>query len=73
MPQELILSSVIRNDFTGAVSSENFNLITQNFQPGSDGWATRDGSYIHVQVGGLKLKNAGLRLPRFSASRTTQL
>lgn len=60
----LFLSSVIKNNsVTGAVSRENFQLVTQNFQPGSDDWATEDGSYIRTTVGGLKLKDAGIRLP----------
>lgn len=62
----LFLCSILQNNsITGAVSSENFQLITQNFQPGSDGWATSDGSYIRTTSGGLKLKDAGIRLPGY--------
>lgn len=61
----LFLSTVLENSFMGSVASDNFTLIIQNFQPGSDGWATADGSYIHTTVGGLKLQDAGIRLPGY--------
>jgi hypothetical protein len=62
----LFLSAAVRNDgLGGAVSRENFQITIQNFQPGSDGWATQDGSYIHTTVGGMTLKDARFRLPGF--------
>lgn len=61
----LFLCAVLENDrFLGSVSTENFQLIFQNFRPESDGWATSDGSYLTKMAGGLKLKDAGIRLPR---------
>ncbi|MCK4798687.1 MAG: hypothetical protein KAT05_15015, partial [Spirochaetes bacterium] len=61
------LSAVIENSSIGAVSSENFRLIVQNFQPGSDRYAVDDGSYVQITIGGLRLKDAGVRLsPRVS-------
>lgn len=65
----LFLSAVVENSSIGAVSSENFRLIVQNFQPGSDGYAIDDGSYVRISIGGLRLKDAGVRLP----PRATQL
>lgn len=63
----LFFSAAMENDVLGAVSSDSFHLITQNFTPGEDGWGITDGSYIQITIGGLKLKNAGVRLsPRMT-------
>jgi len=59
----LFLSAVAENNSLNAVASDNFHLITQNFTPGDDGWGITDGSYIQITVGGLKLTDAGVRLP----------
>lgn len=63
----LFFSAVMENSTLGAVSSDNFQLITQNFTPGEDRWGITDGSYIQITIGGLKLKSAGVRLsPRIT-------
>lgn len=63
----LFLSAVIRNNslLGDAVSSENFHLVIQNFQPGSNGCVTSDGSYIRTKVISSKLRDAGIHLPGF--------
>ena len=65
----LFLSAAVENSSVAAVSSENFRLIVQNFQPGSDRYAIDDGSYVRISIGGLRLKDAGVRL----TPRITQL
>lgn len=58
----LLISSVCENNSIGAVSSNNFHLIVQNFKVGDEGWAIEDGSYVKVLIGGLRLSDAGVRL-----------
>lgn len=59
----LFCSAVVENNTLNALSANNFHLIVQNFTPDTDDWAIEDGSYIRVGILGLKIKDAGVRLP----------
>jgi hypothetical protein len=52
----LCFSTIIKNTNWCAFSSDDFQLVHQNFIPGDDGIAPTSGSFIRRTIGGLKIE-----------------
>ncbi len=52
----LCFSTIIKNTSWCAFSSDDFQLVHQNFIPGDDGIAPSSGSFIRRTIGGLKIE-----------------
>lgn len=61
----LCFSTILRNRSFGAFSSDDFQLLHQNFTPGDDGIATSSGSLIRTTNGGLKINEVFFATPLY--------